>query len=585
MKHPRLHGGILALTVVIGVAAGLWQVVPPAPPANVATTEFDNARAFAHVRAMAEQPHPNGSATNAAVREYLLAELRKLGPSPEIQTRQVRRHWDNSVRTVHNILARIPAAASGRHDDALLLAAHYDSNSISPGAGDDAAGVAAILETLRALKAVNHVPTRDIIVLLSDGEELGLLGAMAFCGDPLGDPARMAEFAGESRPVKESAAPITSTTWPPHPWLKDIGLVLNFEARGAAGASIMFETAPGTLGLVRDFARADAQPAASSISYEVYKLIRNDTDFTIFRRAGKRGLNFAFVADQLRYHRRTDTPENLSQRSLYHHGVHALALARHFTSQRETRDDRNGIWFNVWRGVLVWYPQSWVWPLTVLQVGLVGGAIVYACRRRVLSEWGLIEATIRVLVSLPLACAFVLTTRLLVVRPGPVREAWHFEALAALFSAIAAGVTVACMMTWRVRARGADLIAIALVLWTMLSVLAAIYAPGATYLIHWPVLFVGAGLLAESAWPHRPGVRTTIAAASILPALLLLPPTIYLGFVALSLDSGPYIAPVIALLAALVAPAFVMPARDCGRSPLEREPVPAPAPPPRLASP
>jgi hypothetical protein len=577
MKCRRLHRAVLALTLVLGLAAGLWQVVPPNPPANSTPTEFDNAKAFAHVRAMAKEPHPNGSPANAAVREYLLAELRKLDLAPEIQTRQVRRHWDNSVRTVHNILARIPAA-SGPHDDALLVAAHYDSSSISPGAGDDAAGVAAILETLRALKAANHAPTRDIIILLSDGEELGLLGAMAFCGDPLGDPARVAEFSGESRPVKESAAPITSTTWPPHPWLNDIALVLNFEARGAAGASIMFETAPGTLGLVRDFARADPLPAASSISYEVYKLIRNDTDFTIFRRAGKRGLNFAFAADQLRYHRRTDTPENLSKQSLYHHGEHVLALTRHFTSRPETQDPRAGIWFNVWRGRLVWYPQSWVWPLTILQVALVAGAIVHAWRRRAISGLGLVGATLRVLLSLCLAYACVLTMRYFLVRPGPVREPWHFEAFAALFASLAAAVTVACMVAWRRSTLPADLTAVALILWTILSVLATRYAPGATYLTHWPAIFAAACLVAETTWPRRPVLRTTSAALSMFPALLLLPPTIYLGFVALTLDMSAFIAPVIALVTTLVAPAFIVPTRDPSHSPPQPPPAPATTP-------
>jgi hypothetical protein len=339
----------------------------------------------------------------------------------------------------------------------------------------------------------------------------------------------------------------------------------------------MFETAPGTLGLVRDFAAADPYPAASSISYEVYKLIKNDTDFTIFRRAGKRGLNFAFVADQLRYHRRTDTPENLSKRSLYHHGVHALALTRHFSSQREIGDDRNGIWFNVWRGVLVWYPQSWVWPLTIVQVVVVGGAIVFAWRRRAVTGVGLVGATIRLLVSLPLAYAFVFTTRYYLVRPGPVREPWHFEAFAALFSSIAAAVTVGCMVALRRRTRAADILAIALILWTVVSVLATMYAPGATYLTHWGPLFAAGWLFAESAWPDRRMARSAVAAVSILPALLLLPPTIYLGFVALTLDFAPYIAPVIALVTALVAPALLITGRDRFHSPPEgSQSVPAP---------
>lgn len=53
----------------------------------------------------------------------------------------------------------------------------------------------------------NETPKNDIVILISDAEELGLLGAGAFVEH--------------------------------HPWAKDIGLVLNFEARGSGGPSYM----------------------------------------------------------------------------------------------------------------------------------------------------------------------------------------------------------------------------------------------------------------------------------------------------------------------------------------------------------
>ena len=58
-----------------------------------------------------------------------------------------------------------------------------------------------ILEGVRAYLALNKTPKNDIIILFSDAEELGLLGAQAFVEH--------------------------------HPWAKNIGLVLNFEARGS----------------------------------------------------------------------------------------------------------------------------------------------------------------------------------------------------------------------------------------------------------------------------------------------------------------------------------------------------------------
>jgi hypothetical protein len=560
-RRIRLDGRLVpAITLLMGIAAALWQVVPPAPPAPpggpVPEREFDVERAMGHVRAIAQQPHPNGSVANAQVREYLLGQLRALGLDTQVQERQVRRHWDNSVRTVRNILARVPG--SGARDKALLLAAHYDSSSAAPGAGDDAAGVAAILETLRAMKAGGDRPGRDVIVLLSDGEELGLLGAMAFCGDPLGDPARPTDGAFESRAIKEEAGRVASSSWPAHPWLADVALVLNFEARGAAGPSIMFETTPPNLELVRRFAATDPYPAANSLSYEVYRLIRNDTDFTIFRRAGLRGLNFAFIADQLRYHRAGDTPENLSRRSLYHHGVHALAMTRHFTSSAEVGGGGDAVWFNIWRGVLLWYPVAWVWPVAVVQVSVAGVAIGMAWRRGAVGVPGMGWATVRLGLSLLLAVAFVFTTQRLVIAQGPVREPWHFEALTALMCAISAGVTGATMLVWPRTMRGTDLAVVALVVWTTLSLVAAVWAPGASFLAVWPALFAAVGVLAGTARAKRAWLRTSIVAVALLPALVLLMPAIYLGFVALTLQFSWVLSAVVALGSWLVVPGFAL---------------------------
>jgi len=109
-----------------------------------------------------------------------------------------------------------------------MLVAHYDTVSRSPGAADDGAAVAALLETLRALNA--GPPLRnDLIVLITDGEEPGMLGARAFVAE--------------------------------HPWLRDVGVVCNFEARGTRGPSIMFETSSDNGRLIREFAR---QPRTSS---------------------------------------------------------------------------------------------------------------------------------------------------------------------------------------------------------------------------------------------------------------------------------------------------------------------------------
>ena len=148
----------------------------------------------------------------------------------------------------------------------LLLSAHYDSVPRGPGAGDDASGVAAILESLRALKA-GPPPERDVIILINEGEEVGLFGADGLLQE--------------------------------HPWAKDVGVVLNFDARGNSGPSYMFETSEGNGWLIEQLARALPHPMATSMTVDVYRLMPNDTDLTIYKQTRHAG-------PELRFRRRAE---------------------------------------------------------------------------------------------------------------------------------------------------------------------------------------------------------------------------------------------------------------------------------------
>ena len=84
-------------------------------------------------------------------------------------------------------------------------------------------------------------PKRDIIALFTDGEEIGLIGAKVFVGQARGG-------LGEG-----------------HPWMADVGLVLNFEAAGNRGPCCLFETSEQNGWLIREFARADPFPIGNSL--------------------------------------------------------------------------------------------------------------------------------------------------------------------------------------------------------------------------------------------------------------------------------------------------------------------------------
>src|SRR6185437_5122426 len=228
-----------------------------------------------------------------------------------------------------DIVGRLSGTASS---GAILLMAHYDSVYRAPGAADDGAGVAAILETLRALRT-GPALKNDLVILFTDGEEAGILGAEAFVASPQ---------------------------------VKDVGAIINFEARGNRGPSMLFETSSNNHPVIDAFAKAAPYPVGSSLFYDLYRLLPNDTDFSVFRKSRIPGLNFAFGEGLEAYHSALDAPDKLSLDSLQHHGSYALALARQLGQMQlnqladPTGDD---VFFDWFGSHLVHYRRTWVLPL------------------------------------------------------------------------------------------------------------------------------------------------------------------------------------------------------------------------------
>jgi hypothetical protein len=359
ISSPDSKAGLLpSLLVLLSVALfsflGISQQSPPrAVPATAPPTEFSSERALQHLGSIARKPHPMGTDEHAAVRDYLLSQLTALGLSPEIQeTTEVNSSWGIPFRagTVQNILARLEGTSDGK---AVLLAGHYDSVANGPGASDDGAALASMLETLRALKAGSPLKN-DVIFFFSDGEEAGLLGANAFIHE--------------------------------HAWAKDVGLVLNFEARGNRGASIMFETSQQNGWLIDEFARAAPHAVANSLAYEIYSRLPKDTDLSVFKGAGVQGFNFAYINGLTHYHTALDNTQNIDQRSLQHHGSYALALTRHFGNLAlQNPSSRNAVYFDIFGRTLVHYSEAWVVVFAVLTSILFLAVVIYGWRKRHLS--------------------------------------------------------------------------------------------------------------------------------------------------------------------------------------------------------
>ena len=294
---------------------------------------FSTDRALGHVEQLSKEPHGVGFPAHEQVRSYIISQLHDLGLETSLQEGYTTGDWGN-LSKASNILARIEGKEEGK---ALVLLTHYDSSPHSSlGASDAGSGVATILEAVRAFLAKKEQPKNDIIILITDAEELGLNGADLFVNE--------------------------------HPWTKEVGLVLNFEARGSGGPSYMLiETNKGNKRLIEEFTKADPDyPMANSLVYSIYKMLPNDTDLTVFREDGDiEGLNFAFIDDHFDYHTVQDSFERLDRNTLAHQGSYLMPLLTHFgeadLSDLKSMDD--SIYFNVPFFKLVSYPFEWIWPM------------------------------------------------------------------------------------------------------------------------------------------------------------------------------------------------------------------------------
>lgn len=351
------YSSIFASLFLLGILGLIYFTMMPhwTSDEEGSLSEFSTKRALNQVEAISKQPHYVGSKEHEVVANYLVKELNKLGLETSVQEGYTLSDWGNLVQS-KNILARIKGTSNSK---ALLLLSHYDSapHSYSKGASDAGSGVATILESVRAFLYSKTPHKNDIIILFSDAEELGLNGVALF---------------------------VTK-----HHWAKEIGLVLNFEARGSSGPSYMLmETNKGNAGLVKEFAAAKATfPVSNSLMYSIYKMLPNDTDLTVFREQGNiQGYNFAFIDDHFNYHTAQDDINHLNKNTLAHQGTYLMPLLNYFSNAdlNTTQASEDYVYFTI-PYTFISYPFSWVLPMVVIALVLFIFLLFLGRAKRILS--------------------------------------------------------------------------------------------------------------------------------------------------------------------------------------------------------
>ena len=469
-------------------------------PSPVASDGFSMETMMALIRRIASEPHPIGTQANAAVRAYLVAELEALGLETHVQRDPGTFISANGsvVGVPHNVLARLPGLEDGK---ALMLSAHYDSVVNGFGAADNGASVAAILETIRVLKSSGPL-RNDLIVLLTDGEEAGMLGADAF---------------------------ITT-----HPWAKQVGVVLNFEFRGNDGPVFMFETSAGNGKLIDGYATVP-RPIASSLMYEIYRLMPNDTDMSVFKKAGIPGMNFAAVRGMTSYHTRLDRPERINVATLQHQAETMLATARYFgNADLGALESKDVVYFNVPGAGLVTYSAQWVPWLSI------GVALLFA-----FTFWrGVNSGSLRIgrtllampamfLIALLLAAAcLLLWLGVCAIHPGygALSEVYDSQWYWLSFTALAIGA-FALLAAWiRKQIDPMELTMGAILAWLLGLLMSTAWAPGISFLLVFSIVPV---LLALAIFPQAlmPAARDSRGLiwifAAAAPSIFLFTPVLH----------------------------------------------------------
>ena len=519
----------LLLLVVVFVLSMLGFRSPDPLGADAPANVYSAARARAElVRLLGDEtPHPIGSNANHLVKARLIERLTELGFRPEVQDAVGCSSKGMRCGHVENVLARI----DGDQKSGILLMAHYDSVAFAPGAGDDGAGVAALLEIARVLRSAP--PSRNsILFVFTDAEEPGLLGAEAFYSQ--------------------------------HPWANDTAAVINLEGSGSNGPVLLLRSGPNSGALLDAFRSVAQNPVASSFAEELFKHLPNDTDLSVSSRAGKPGLDFAFAGERNHYHTPRDSVANLSDATLQHHGENVLPLVRALANSDLSQTKPNRVYMTLTQSTWLVYSQ---------QTGLLAAILVlvtlgFATWRR----WqglGHFSAALGI-VALTLVMVIVFEVALLALADliAGTRVAWPaypWPWRLIIYSVPVVGVALQRPLVRRVGFWNTLLAA--WWLWAVFAFLLALYLPLASHLLLPPAV-IATLVIVVLAFSHpldRPTFRCAAAIFNALIAGYFLLPLAYMGEITQGLTAAPVMFVPLALLTVTLLPLL-----DRGRVKLAR---------------
>ena len=533
---PGLARRLLApIATLLGLVAGLSVLILPSPaPTTADPTEFSAERAMISINRLADEPHSvlRREAHDRA-RDDVIGMFTDLGYTPTVHSDPMFDLSDPADKRIFDDLSAVQQATlkdaptdtivvdvPGKSERTMALMAHYDSATVeadenghqqitdgtSLGAADDGYGVAAIVETLRALKAEGRQPENSLKIVITDGEEIGLVGAR-----------------NEMRHHRAD--------------YENVDLVLNLEARGTSGPALMFETSPNNSAVAGYFLSHVKQPATGSLFPSLYALMPNSTDMTKLIPEGFTVLNIAAIGEADHYHHATDAPRYVDHSTLQHYGDQVLGLTRAwaFDGQAPTLTASGDLhFFQLWRGMTVHYPAAVGTGLGCLAIIAAIGAVAVRARslrwKRVLgSVWGLTWRA-----AFASAVAGLVQLGAMAMKWAPESGLGPNPLLVGMFASgtlIGVGLTVHFVVRRWKEGLGQEAVAAVLLLLAAVCVPLMVLVSGAAYVLVLPTLALALTALA----PRR--VRPVVGALAAFVIVAILAPAVLLIHEMLSLSA------------------------------------------------
>ncbi len=512
----RNKGIILFLSIILSVVLGITSLYTPRPKSE--ESGFSTEIAKEHIKEISREVHSiQQPEALGRVREYLVNELKKLGLEPEVFTYEDVESSKGGIYDINNIYAKIDGK-NGEDGSYIMLASHYDSSpkkrsgedGESKGAADAGYGVSTILEIVRVIKESGQKLENGIKILITDGEEMGLMGAKEEMNNNFG-------------------------------LYENVNFVVNLEARGIKGPALMFETSSNNKKVIDLYKKANL-PVSYSLAADVYNKMPNGSDFTEFKNAGLAGINFAVLNDLDYYHTKNDNYDNISDTSIQHYGEQVLPVVQEYVYNSKYgqadyfESNENSIFFTLLPNMFINYSSLIATILAVLSL-----IVLLLIMRRLKINVKLVVKWTTVWIGLALAVA----------------------AIGVALSYIISIVTgIEFKITYMPRVTGSDLIALAAVV--LISILVAILSkklarnredfeamlygglwfneillvifmialPGGSYLFLWPVIMTLASLLLSRKLRNK-----NMMIISIMFIIVMYVPVIYNIYIALTIGA------------------------------------------------